>query len=134
MHKRYSAIALCCAAAALAGCGSSSGDSASNPNGKGPANVPVFKASLNALCKQGNTAVAKAGGNPAKALAILNRYLPQFKALTTSGSLGTEYQSFVANLEAEAAALKTQNVAAIKSAQQKNAALAKELGVPNCAG
>lgn len=134
MHKRYSAIALCCAAAALAGCGSSSGSSASNPQGTGPANTPVFRASLNALCKQGNAAAAKAGGDPAKALAILNRYLPQFKALTAQGSLGTEYQRFVANLEAEAAAIKTRNAAAVKAAQQKNAALAKELGVPACAG
>jgi hypothetical protein len=134
MNKRYSAIALCCAAAALAGCGSSSGDSASNPSGTGPANTPVFKASLNALCQQGNAAAAKVANDPAKALAVLNRYLPQFKAITVSGTLGTRYQAFLANLEAEAAALKTGNAAAVKSAQQKNAVLAKELGVPACAG
>lgn len=134
MHKRYTAIALCCAAAALAGCGSSgNGNSASNPQGTGPANTPVFRAALNQLCQQGNAA-AKAAGTPAKALQVVSQLLPKFKALTASGALEATYQQFLANLEAEAAALKTGNAAAIKAAHQKNAVFAKQLGAPACAG
>ena len=132
MHKRYTAIALCCAAATLAGCGSS-GSSASNPQGTGAANTPVFRAALSQLCQQGNAA-SKAAGTTAKALQVVNQLLPKFKALTASGSLEATYQQFLANIEAEVAALKTGNAAAIKAAQQKNAVFAKELGVPACAG
>ncbi len=133
MHKRYSAIVLCCAAAALAGCGSSnSGSSASNPQGTGAANTPVFKAALNQLCQQGNAAVAKAGSNTTKAAAILSQTLPKFKALTTSGALESTYQKFLANIEAELAALHTGNLAAVRSASAKNAAYAKQLGAPAC--
>ena len=129
MHKRYSAIALCCIAAALAGCGSS-GDSASNPNGIGAPNNNVFRTGLAGLCQQVNAAYKS---SPTKALSIINQLLPQFKALNARGSLGPEYQQFLANIEATAAALKTNNKTAVKSAQQKNAVLGKELGVPSCA-
>lgn len=134
MHKRYSAIALCCAAAALAGCGSSTaGSSASNPQGTGAANTPVFKAALNQLCQTANAATAKAGGNTAKVETIVTQYLPKFKALTTSGTLEATYQKFLANIEAELAALHSGNLAAVKSASSKNAAYAAQLGAPACA-
>jgi hypothetical protein len=129
MHKRYSAIALCCVAASLAGCGSS-GDSASNPKGLGPPNNNVFRTGLTGLCKQLTPAYKS---SPTKAVAIINQLLPQFKALTARGSLGPEYQQFLANIEAAAADLRTKNVKAAKAEQQKNAVLGKELGVPACA-
>lgn len=131
MHKCYTALALCCSAAALAGCGSSA-NSASNPSGTGAANTSVFKSELNALCQQGNAA-AKAGGTPAAAMKVIDQTLPKFKALTAQGSLEATYQLFLANLEAEAAALKTGNTTAIKAAEQKNHVLAKQLGAPACA-
>jgi hypothetical protein len=134
MHKRYSAIVLCCAAAALAGCGSSnSGSSASNPSGTGAANTPVFEAALNQLCQSGNAAVAKAGSNTAKLSAVLGQYLPKFKALTTSGTLEVSYQKFLADIEAEVAALHTGNRAAIVAAAAKTKAAASNLGAPACA-
>lgn len=133
MHKRYSAVVLCCAAAALAGCGSSNGgSSASNPSGTGAANTPVFKAALNQLCQNGNAAVLKAGSNTTKLAAVLNQDLPKFKALTASGSLEATYQKFLANIEAELAALHTGNVAAVRSLSAKNAAYATQLGAPAC--
>lgn len=131
MHKRYSAIALCCAAA-LAGCGSSA-NSSSNSKGIGPSNIPVFRAGLAQLCQTGNAAAK--GASPAKALVVLNRYLPQFKALSVqSSTMEAQYQGFLANLQAEAAALRTNNLSAVRAAEQKNAVLAKQLGVPACAG
>lgn len=133
MHNRNLVIALVCAAAALAGCGSSS-TSGTNANPNGPTKQGVFRADLTGLCQQGNAAAAKAAGNPAKALAIINRYLPQFESVTAAPATESVYRRYLANLEAEAAALKTGNAAAVKAAQQKNAVLAKELGVPACAG
>jgi hypothetical protein len=130
MHKRYSAIALCCVAAALAGCGSS-GDSASNPNGHGPPNNNVFRADLAALCSQVNSAAK--GASPAKDVALLNKVLPQLKQLNARGSLQPKYAQFLATIEAEAAALRTKNASALKAAKQQRAVLAKELGVPSCA-
>src|SRR6202035_1555027 len=136
MHKRYSAIALCAAAVALAGCGGS-GNSGSGTTGLGahsPSTV-VFRADLATLCRTGNAAIkAAAASNPAKALTVLGKYLTKFKNLTASLPLQSAYASFLGNLTAEAGALRAGSAAGLKSATQKNAALAKQLGVPACAG
>jgi hypothetical protein len=136
MHKRYSAIALCATAAALAGCGGS-GNSGSGTTGLGahsPSTV-VFRADLGTLCQTGNAAIkAAAATSPAKAGTLLGQYLTKLKKLTASLPLQSAYSNFLANLEAEAAALKAGNAAGLKSANEKNAALAKQLGVPACGG
>jgi hypothetical protein len=132
MHKRYLTLALCCGAVALAGCGSSSSSNSSTGAATGPANNQVFSADLNALCKQGNAAGKTVGGDPAKALAVVNQFLPKFKALTASGAQGALYQKFVATLAAEATALKSHNLAAFKAARDQNHTLAKQLNAPAC--
>jgi hypothetical protein len=133
MHKRYLTLALCCGAVALAGCGSSSSSNSSTGAATGPANNQVFSADLNALCKQGNAAGKTVGNSPAKALAVINQFLPKFKALTAAGAQGGIYQKFVASLQAEATALKSNNVAAFKAARKQNHALAQQLNAPACA-
>lgn len=135
MHKRYSAIALCLAAVALAGCGGS-GNSGSGTTGLGahsPSTV-VFRADLGTLCKSGNAAIKAAASNPTKALTLLDSYLVKFKNLTASLPLQQAYANFLANVTAEAGALRARNLQGLKAASQKNAALAKQLGVPACAG
>jgi hypothetical protein len=133
MHKRYLTLALCCGAVALAGCGSSSSSNSSTGAATGPANNQVFSADLNALCKQANAAGKTVGTNQAKALALINQFLPKFKALTASGAQGGIYAKFVSSLQAEATALKSHDIAAFKAANQKNNAYAKQLGAPACA-
>ena len=135
MKKRYLTLVSCCAAAAaIAGCGSSNGSSASGTGAQvGPANPATFSADLNALCKQGNAAAAQVANDPAKLLATVNEFLPKFKALTATGSQQATYSKFLANVQAEIAALKSGNVAAAKAAQAKNKAYAHQLNAPACA-
>ena len=132
MHKRYLTLALCCGAVAIAGCGSSSSSNSSTGAATGPANNQVFSADLNALCKQAN-AGAKKVASTAKAEALIEQFLPKFKALTASGAQGALYQKFVASLQTEATALKAGNTAAAKTANDQNNALARQLGAPACA-
>jgi hypothetical protein len=136
MHKRYSAIALCAAAVALAGCGGSgnSGSGTVGLIGHHSPSTAVFRFDLATLCRTGNAAVKAVATDPTKALAVLGKYLTKFKNLTASVPLQPAYASFLSNLTAEAAALRAGNATALKSATQKNAALAKQLGVPACAG
>jgi hypothetical protein len=133
MHKRYLTLALCCGAVALAGCGSSTSSNSSTGAATGPANNQVFSADLNALCKQANAGAKKIGNDPAKALALINQFLPKFKALTASGAQGAIYAKFVASLQTEAGALKANNAAAFKAANNRNNVYAKQLGAPACA-
>ena len=135
MKKRYLTLVACCVAAAgIAGCGSSNGSSASGTGAQvGPANPQTFSTDLNALCQQGNQAVKTAQNDPAKQLAIIDQYLPKFKALTATGSQQATYAKFLANVEAEIAALKAGNTAAAQAAAAKNKAYAKQLNAPACA-
>ena len=133
MHKRYLTLALCCGAVALAGCGSSSSSNSSTGAATGPANNQVFSADLNALCKQANAGAKKVGSDPAKALAVINQFLPKFKALTASGAQGAIYAKFLASLQTEASALKANDAAAFKAANDRNNAYARQLGAPACA-
>jgi hypothetical protein len=133
MHKRYLTLALCCGAVALAGCGSSSSSNSSTGAATGPANNQVFSADLNALCKQGNAAGKTVGSNPAKALKLINSFLPKFRALTASGAQGALYKKFVGSLQDEASALGSGDIAGYKAARRQNHALAQQLGAPACA-
>ncbi len=132
MHKRYLTLALCCGAVAIAGCGSSSSSASGTGAAKGPSNPAVFSADLDALCRQGNAAAAKVKNNPTKFLQVVNGYLPKFRALTASGSQQAIYNKFLANVEAEAAGLKSGNLKAVQAANMRNNALAKQLHAPSC--
>ena len=135
MRKRYLTLVSCCAAAAaIAGCGSSNGSSASGTGAQtGPASPAVFSADLDALCKQGNAAVAAVGHDPAKQLAVVEQYLPKFKALTATSQQQAVYNKFLANVQAELAALKAGNITAARAAAAKNKVYAKQLNAPHCA-
>ncbi|HEY1522435.1 MAG TPA: hypothetical protein VGF70_05420 [Solirubrobacteraceae bacterium] len=133
MHKRYLTLALCCGAVALAGCGSSSSSNSGTGAATGPANNAVFSADLNALCKQANTAGRKVGNDPAKALALINQFLPKFKALSAAGSQGAIYAKFVASLQKEGADLKANDINAFKADNKSNNTYARQLGAPACA-
>ncbi len=132
MHKRYLTLALCCGAVAIAGCGSSSSSASGTGAAKGPSNPAVFSADLNALCRQGNT-LAAAAKNNSDILKLINSYLPKFRALTASGSQQAIYNKFLANVEAEATALKSGNIKAAAAARTRNRALATQLHAPACA-
>src|SRR5947209_7852872 len=135
MKKRYLTLVTCCiAAVGIAGCGSSNNSSNSGTGAQtGPANPQTFSTDLNALCQQDNAAVRAAGNDPAKRLAVVDQYLPKFKALTATGSQQATYAKFVANIEAEVAALKAGNTAAARAAAGKNKAYATALNAPACA-
>jgi hypothetical protein len=133
MHKRYLTLALCCGAVALAGCGSSSSSNSGTGAQVGAASKAVFSTDLNALCQAGNAAAKKGGGNPTKVLAVVEQYLPKFKALSASGSQQAIYSKFVANIQAEANALKSGNVQGFKAINDQNKALAHQLNAPACA-
>lgn len=133
MHKRYLSLALICGTVAVAGCGSSSSSNSSTGAATGPANNAVFSADLNALCKQANAGAKTVGSDPAKARALIEQFLPKFKALTASGAQGALYTKFVASLQTEASALKAGNISAFKAANTANNAYAKQLGAPACA-
>lgn len=132
MHKRYLTLAVCCGAVALAGCGSSSNSASSTGASKGPATGAVFSADLNALCKQGNTAAKKVASNPTKFLAVIDSYLPKFKALTATGAQQATYAKFVANIQTESTDLKAGNLTGAKAANTANNALATQLKAPAC--
>lgn len=132
MHKRYLTLALTCGAVALAGCGSSGTSNSGTGAATGPSNPQVFRTELNNLCQEGNAAARKVQNNPAKFLAVIQSYLPKFKALTTSGSQQALYSQFVANIEAEATALRAGNLQGAQAANKRNNALAAQLHVPAC--
>ena len=133
MHKRYLTLALCCGAAALAGCGSSSSSNSGTGASTGPVNAAVFSTDLNALCQAGNASAKKVATDPSKFLAVIEQYLPKFKALRTSGSQQAIYSKFVANVQAEANALKSGNVKGFEAINTRNKALAHQLNAPACA-
>ena len=101
--------------------------------GKGAPSPQTFSTDLNALCKQGNAAVAQVSTDPAKSLAVVDQFLPKFEALTASGSQQAIYNKFLANIKAEIAALKAGNTTAAKAAAAKNKAYATALNAPACA-
>ncbi|MFL5823223.1 MAG: hypothetical protein ACJ764_07255 [Solirubrobacteraceae bacterium] len=134
MRKRYLTLVSCCAAAvAIAGCGSSGSSNSGTGAQVGPANPATFSSDLNNLCKQGNAAVAAVGNDPKKQLDVVEQYLPKFKALTATGAQQAIYAKFLANVEAEVAALKANNIVAARAAALKNRAYAKALNAPECA-
>jgi hypothetical protein len=133
MHKRYLTLALCCGAVALTGCGSSSSSNSGTGAATGPANNAVFSADLNALCKQASAA-GQTATSQAKAVAIINQFLPKFKALSASGAQGAIYTKFVAGLQAEANAIQANNKAAFEAARTKDRAYARQLSAPACGG
>jgi hypothetical protein len=135
MPPRLSALVLCCAAAALAGCGSASTSGTTNAIDQHthPSHA-VFVHSLILECQAGNAAIADAHGNPAKITAIINSYVPKFKALSTTGALEITYRRFLATIEAELAALRTGNASGLKAAQAAGRKYAQELGASACAG
>lgn len=132
MHKRYLTLALCCGAVAIAGCGSSTSSASGTGAAKGPSNPAVFSADLNSLCKAGNASAARVRNNPAKFLQVINSYLPKFRALTASGSQQATYNKFLANVEAEANALKSGDLKAAQAANVRNNGLAAQLNAPAC--
>src|SRR3954452_24061340 len=121
MKKRYLTLVTCCiAAAGIAGCGSSTSSSNSGTGAQvGAPNPQTFSTDLNALCQQGNAAVRAVKNDPAKQLAVIDQYLPKFKALTATGSQQAIYAKFLANIEAELAALKAGNTASAQAAAAK---------------
>jgi hypothetical protein len=126
MHKGYSAIALCCAALAAAGCGASH---ATTTRGEGPASPAVFKTDVNALCQTAKTA---SGNNLDKAAAVLSQALPQFKAITAPPAQQAAYSQFLAHLDALAAAVKNRDLGAAQAEAGKLAAVARQLHVSEC--
>jgi hypothetical protein len=132
MHKRYLTLALTCGAVALAGCGSSSSSNSGTGAATGPSNPTVFRTELNNLCQEGNAAARKVQTNPAKFLAVIENFLPKFRALTTTGSQQALYTQFLANVQDEANALKAGNLKAAQAANNRNNALAVQLHVPAC--
>lgn len=132
MHKRYLTLALCCGAVAIAGCGSNNSSASGTGAITGPQSSKVFSTELNALCQQGNAAAKKVQSDPKKFLAVIQQYLPKFKALTTTGSQQATYNEFVANIQKEATALKSGDLAGAQKANSANNALAKKLNAPAC--
>jgi len=133
MHKRYLTLAICCGAVALAGCGSNSSSNSSTGAQVGPPSNTVFRSDLTALCQAGNAAAKKVASNPSKFMAVIEQYLPKFKALTASGSEQAIYSKFVANIQAEVSALKSGDIKGFNAINNKNKALAQQLNAPACA-
>ena len=88
---------------------------------------------VNALCKPGNAALAKARNDPAKLLVVVEQYLPKFQAINPAGTLRPVYEKFLANLEAEVNALKAGNLTAARAAGARNKALSATLHATACA-
>jgi flagellar biosynthesis GTPase FlhF len=133
MHKRYLTLALCCGAAAIAGCGSNNSSASGTGAATGAASAAVFSSDLNALCKQGNAAAKSVQNNPAKFEKVIEQYLPKFQALSASGAQQAVYAKFVANIQKEATNLKSGNLQAAVAANNANKTLAKQLKAPACA-
>jgi hypothetical protein len=132
MHKRFLIPALCCGAAALAGCGSSHGSNSGTGAITGPQNPKVFSTELNALCQEGNAAVRAVGNNPTKRLTVINSYLPKFRALTTTGTQEALYRQLLANVQKEISALQSGNIKGAVAANAANTSLASKLNAPAC--
>jgi type VI protein secretion system component VasF len=90
----------------------------------------VFKTDVNALCQAAKTA---SGNNLDKAAAALSHALPQFKAITAPPAQQAAYSQFLAHLKALTTAAKNRNVGAAQSEAGKLGAVAKQLGVSECA-
>ena len=104
MHKRYLTLVVCCAAAAIAGCGSSNGNGGTTSgNPRGPVSEGVFVADTGALCTQASAASKAAKTVPAK-LAVIDQYLPQFTAIKPPPSQQALYSKILADLKAESTA------------------------------
>jgi hypothetical protein len=132
MHKRHLTLALCCGAVALAGCGSSNTSNSSTGAATGPSNPQVFTADLNALCKQAKSKV-KPHETAAGLAAVIQQFLPKFRALTASGSQQATYAKYLKTLGDELTALTAQNVTKFRAANVETHALAKQLGATACA-
>lgn len=129
MQKRYLAVALCCVAVAVAGCGSSHSNTDVRATTSGPVSQGVFTTDLNALCQAAKTA---SGANLNKAAAALSQALPQFKAITPPTTDQAGYSEFLAHLQALAAAAKSGNSGAAQQEAAKVAAVAKRLHISGC--
>jgi hypothetical protein len=129
MHKRYLAVLACAVAVAAAGCGSS-GTTTQTATTSGPVSQNVFTGDLNQLCQNARTA---SGGSLTRAAAALHQALPQFKAINPPAADQAAYSTFLAHLQALAAAAKKGNAAAVRAEAGKLGAVAKQLHVQQCA-
>ena len=133
MRKRYPALVLCCAGLAVAGCGGSgSSGTGTNQLPKNGTSAAVFSTALNQLCKAGNAAEKQAGNNPAKVLAIIDQYLPKFKALSGSPAQQAVYAKFLANIQADGPSIWASG-RQLRALAIKNRTYAQQLHAPACA-
>jgi hypothetical protein len=147
-RTRYGALALCAAAVAVAGCGSSSqskstpaSPAASTPStpstpSTGTTTTPSggFAAQLNALCQQTNAKASKVtSADAASVAAFVEGELPKYRALTPPASEKAAYAKFLADAEAELRALKAHDASAAEKAAASGKKASKALGAPACA-
>src|SRR5437763_17126307 len=148
MHKlRLRQIAMVVAVAALgaAGCGGSDGSQnkpASATSGLTPSTGSTagptdrgtgFVAQVKAVCRQASAAASSADGDASKLAAVLDRYLPVFRAISAPASLQPTYAQLLANLSKISAALKRNDIATVKQLENRDHPLASRLGIHHCA-
>ena len=138
-------MVLSLAAIALAGCG---GGRASPPPPTAPPQTPStaptggtvpaagadrFAAQVRAVCRRANAAGAPADGDANKLAAVLDTFLPQFRAIGAPPALAPSYARLLSNLSHISAALKRRDIATVKRLEDQDHALAAKLGIRHCA-
>ena len=135
------ALVLSLAAVAAAGCGSSSkskttaAPTPATPSTGTTASTPAptsgFAAQVNTLCKRGN-AQGTGSTNLQQLASIAESYVPKFEALTPPAAQKATYDKYVANLKAEIAAAKKNDITALKKLVAESHLLGHQLGAPAC--
>lgn len=128
---------LCCLA--LAACGGSSGNGSTSgattaakaPNSTGPTDA-TFVSQLDSVCKRANAAYLAAPTAKAQ-VAVIQRYLGEFRAVKAPPLLKPVYSSYVAVLAKELDALKRGDSAGlIKLRNTQAGPLVRRLGATGC--
>ena len=119
VRREFASIVLL-GALALAGCGSSSSNSA------------AFVTQLDSLCIQGNAAVRHAHSIPAAADTFAG-YLDKVRALTPPDRLKTPFSQFTSLLGQRLALLRQNKLVAAKRLHQPISVLATQMGAAACA-
>jgi hypothetical protein len=122
MRKHYAVGVAAIAAIAVAGCGGSS----NHNTGYGS-----FVAQLNSLCTQATAAVKAASGTPAK-LTVAEIYNQKFQNLTPPAQLKSIYGQWNAVNTQVLGAVRSNDIALIKSLNAQSNTLASSLGAGQC--
>ena len=122
MRKHYALGVAALAATAVAGCGGSS-----NHN----AGYGSFVAQLNSLCVQAAAAVKAASGTSAQ-LSVAEIYNQRFQNLTPPAQLKSIYGQWNSVNTQVLAAVRSNNIALIKSLNAQSNTLASSLGAAQC--